>query len=70
MRVHANPCRPSFPTHVAQRPRGAPVAFRVGAFARAIAYMRQRVVLSAAERRLFDTDFSIVLRRAVSQMLD
>ncbi len=31
---------------------------------------RQRVVLSAAERRLFDTDFSMVLRRAVGQMLD
>ena len=45
------------------------VALRVGAFARAIAYMRQRVVLPAAERHLFDTDFSTVLRRAVAQML-
>jgi hypothetical protein len=43
------------------------LALRVGAFARAIAYIRQRSVLSPAERRRFDTDFATVLRRALSQ---
>jgi hypothetical protein len=46
------------------------VAFRVGSFARAIACMRQRDVLPPAERYLFDTDFSIVLRRAICQIID
>jgi hypothetical protein len=46
------------------------LAMRVGAFARAIAYVRQRAGLRPAERRLFDTDFSIVLRRALSQTFD
>jgi hypothetical protein len=41
---------------------------RVGTFARAIAYTRQRPALSAQERHIFDTDFSIVLRRAVTQV--
>jgi Phosphotransferase enzyme family len=45
------------------------LAVRVGTFARAIAYMRQRVALRHEERPLFDTDFSIVLRRAVAQTL-
>jgi len=49
---------------------GFALAFRVGTFARAIAYIRQRVGLSSDERRLFDTDFSIVLRRAVSRVRD
>ncbi|HKF75689.1 MAG TPA: phosphotransferase [Candidatus Dormibacteraeota bacterium] len=49
---------------------GFALAFRVGTFARAIAYTRQRVGLSSDERRLFDTDFSIVLRRAVSRVRD
>jgi aminoglycoside phosphotransferase (APT) family kinase protein len=45
------------------------LAFRVGTFARAIAYLRQRVALPVDERALFDTDFAIVLRRAVAQTL-
>jgi hypothetical protein len=45
-----------------------PLAFRVGAFARAIAYVRQRAALSPDERAAFDTDFSTVLRRAIAQM--
>jgi hypothetical protein len=45
------------------------LAIRVGTFARAIAYMRQRVAVPPAERPVFDTDFSIVLRRAVGQTL-
>lgn len=43
------------------------LAVRVGSFARAIAYMRQRLALRAEERRHFDTDFSTVLRRALAQ---
>ncbi len=43
------------------------LALRVGSFARPIAYMRQRVALSLDERRHFDADLSIVLRRAVAQ---
>jgi hypothetical protein len=43
------------------------LAVRVGAFARPIAYMRQRVALPSEERSLFDSDFSTVLRRAVAQ---
>jgi hypothetical protein len=45
------------------------LAVRVGTFARAIAYVRQRVALPPEERPRFDTDFSIVLRRAVAQTL-
>ena len=45
------------------------LAVRVGTFARSIAYLRQRVALPQEERPLFDTDFSIVLRRAVTQTL-
>ncbi|HEY7486181.1 MAG TPA: hypothetical protein VH912_17080 [Streptosporangiaceae bacterium] len=45
-----------------------PLAFRVGTFARAIAYVRQRAALSPDERAAFDTDFSTVLRRAIAQM--
>ncbi len=45
------------------------LAFRVGTFARAIAYLRQRIALPVDERALFDTDFAIVLRRAVAQTL-
>jgi hypothetical protein len=43
------------------------IALRVGTFARPIAYVRQRVALPQEERPLFDTDFSIVLRRALAQ---
>ena len=45
------------------------LAVRVGSFARAIAYIRQRAALPPEERPLFDTDFSTVLRRAVAQTL-
>jgi hypothetical protein len=45
------------------------LAARVGSFARAIAYIRQRAALPPEERPLFDTDFSTVLRRAVAQTL-
>jgi hypothetical protein len=45
------------------------LAVRVGTFARPIAYMRQRVALPQEERPLFDTDFSIVLRRAIAHTL-
>jgi hypothetical protein len=44
------------------------LAFRVGAFARAMACMKQRAVLTVDERHLFDTDFSVVLRRALGQV--
>jgi hypothetical protein len=43
------------------------LAVRAGAFARAIAYIQQRAALTREERTDFDTDFSIVLRRAVAQ---
>lgn len=46
------------------------LAVRVGTFARPIAYVRLRDSLPQAERRLLDTDFSIVLRRAVARTLD
>ncbi len=49
---------------------GFTLALRVGTFARAIAYMRQRAGLSAHERRVFDPDFSIVLRRALCRVGD
>jgi aminoglycoside phosphotransferase (APT) family kinase protein len=45
------------------------LAVRVGSFARAIAYLRQRAALPPEERALFDTDFSTVLRRAAAQTL-
>jgi Phosphotransferase enzyme family len=45
------------------------LAVRVGALARAIAYVRQRAALRAEERPRFDLDFSIVLRRAVAQTI-
>jgi hypothetical protein len=45
------------------------LAVRVGTFARAIAYIRQRAALRPEERPLFDTDFSTVLGRAVAQTL-
>ena len=45
------------------------LAVRVGTFARAIAYIRQRAALRPEERPLFDTDFSTVLWRAVAQTL-
>ena len=45
------------------------LAMRVGAFAHAIAWMRQRDHLSAMERTEFDRGFPIVLRRAIAQTL-
>jgi hypothetical protein len=45
------------------------LAMRVGAFAHAIAWMRQRDHLSAMERTEFDRGFPIVLRRAIVQTL-
>src|SRR4029453_7886111 len=45
------------------------LAVRLGSFARAIAYIRQRAALRPEERPLFDTDFSTVLGRAVAQTL-
>jgi hypothetical protein len=44
------------------------LAMRVGAFAHAIAWLRQRDHLSAMERTEFD-GFRIVLRRAIVQTL-
>jgi hypothetical protein len=46
------------------------LAVRIGTFARSIAYVRMRTALRPEERPHFDTDFSIVLRRAVAQTLD
>src|SRR5919199_185250 len=43
------------------------LALRVGTFARSIAYLRPRVALPREERRLFDVDFSTVLRRALAR---
>lgn len=45
------------------------LALRVGTFVRAIAYMRPRVELPPDERRVFDVDFSTVLRRALAQTI-
>lgn len=42
------------------------LAVRVGTFARPMAYIRQRAALAQEERLLFDTDFAIVLRRALA----
>jgi aminoglycoside phosphotransferase (APT) family kinase protein len=44
------------------------LALRVGAFAHAFAWARQRDYLSEAERASFDRGFAGVLRRAISQM--
>jgi aminoglycoside phosphotransferase (APT) family kinase protein len=46
------------------------LALRVGTFARAIAYVRQRVALPPVERAHFDIDFANVLRRAVARTVD
>jgi hypothetical protein len=46
------------------------LALRVGSFARAIAYVRQWEALSPEQRRLFNADFSVVLRRALSEAPD
>jgi hypothetical protein len=43
------------------------LALRVGSFARPIAYVRVRTVLSSEERGLLDADFSVALRRAVAR---
>jgi hypothetical protein len=45
------------------------LAFRVGTFARSIAYMRQRAALPPEARPPFETDFSIVLQRALARTL-
>jgi hypothetical protein len=41
----------------------------VGSVARSIAYLRQRAALRPEERPLFDSDFTVVLRRAVALTL-
>lgn len=41
------------------------MAMRVGAPARAVACLRQRDALADDDRRRFDRDFSVVLRRAL-----
>jgi hypothetical protein len=46
------------------------LAVRVGTFARSSAYVRIRAVLRPEERPHFDTDFSIVLRRAIVKTRD
>ena len=46
------------------------LAIRVGSFARALAYVRQRDHLPEAARADFDGDFATVLRRAIAQMLE
>jgi hypothetical protein len=45
------------------------LAMRVGAFAHAIAWLRQRDHLSAMERSEFDRGLRTVLRRAIAQTL-
>jgi hypothetical protein len=42
------------------------VALRVGRFAHAIGWIRQREPLNASDRAAFDVDYRVVLRRAVS----
>jgi hypothetical protein len=44
------------------------LAIRVGGFARAIAYIRPRAALPLAELIDFDSDFAVVLRRALAQV--
>jgi len=46
------------------------LALRVGVFGGAIACLRQRAVLAPAERLLFDTDLTTVVRRAIGAMPD
>ena len=46
--------------------RAVPLAIRLGSFARAIAYVRQREALDREARAWFDVDFSTVLRRAIA----
>jgi len=46
------------------------LAIRVGTFAHAFAWVRQRDALSGEARRDFDQRFPIVLRRALAQMPD
>jgi hypothetical protein len=45
------------------------LAFRVGTFARSIAYTRQRAALPPEARPPFETDFAIVLQRALARTL-
>jgi aminoglycoside phosphotransferase (APT) family kinase protein len=45
------------------------LALRVGAFARASAYVRMRAAMPPPERRHFGSNFSTVLRRALAQTL-
>jgi hypothetical protein len=45
------------------------LAMRVGTFAHAIAWLRQRDHLPAEEQVEFDSSFSIVLRHAIAQTL-
>jgi hypothetical protein len=47
-----------------------PLAFRVGTFAHVFAWTRQRDHLPEEERREFDRWFSVVLRRAIDQMVE
>jgi hypothetical protein len=44
------------------------LAVRIGAFAHAIAWLRQRDALPAEFRPGFDTGFAIVLRRAIARI--
>ena len=44
------------------------LAYRVGSFARAIAYIPVRAAVPKEELAEFDTDFTVVLRRAIAQM--
>jgi hypothetical protein len=44
------------------------LAYRVGSFARAIAYIPVRGAVPKDELAEFDTDFTVVLRRAIAQM--
>jgi len=44
------------------------LAYRVGSFARAIAYIPVRSAVPKEELAEFDTDFTVVLRRAIAQM--
>jgi hypothetical protein len=44
------------------------LAFVVGGFARAIAYLPMRGTMRGERRRSFDEDLAIVLRRALAQV--
>jgi hypothetical protein len=48
---------------------GFTLAFRVATFARSIAYMRQRAALPPEARPPFETDFAILLERALARTL-